>query len=129
VTKVEFLTNLKNASFQALKFAENYVKTELKTNYNYNVIFTKEDANPKMKLELTDYEVVELLYRNSEVPTWIDINVLKSKKDKTTFNLLCSAKYSSIKDELHCIDNGSPPFVVKSPVFPLDIEEEEKFEL
>jgi len=129
VTKVEFLTNLQNASFQALKFAENYVKTELKTNYNYNVIFTKEDANPKMKLQLADNEVVELLYRNNEVPTWIDINVLKSKKDKTTFNLVCSAKYSSNKDELYYIDNGSPPFGVKSPIFPPDYIEGEKFEL
>ena len=39
MTKIEFLFHLQGASFQALKFAENYVKTELKTNFKYNVIF------------------------------------------------------------------------------------------
>ena len=129
MTKIEFLFHLQGASFQALKFAEKHVKTELKTNFKYNVIFADENANPKMKLDLTDQQVVDVLYINEKIPIWIDINVLKSSRKETTFNLLSSKDYSNNKDEYYYNHNGSGPFGVKSPILPPNYEEGKKFKL
>lgn len=40
MTKEEFLFHLQGASFIALKFAENYVKNNLVTDFKYNLLFT-----------------------------------------------------------------------------------------
>ena len=128
MTKIEFLFHLQGASYQALKFAECYVKTELKTNFKYNVIFADDNADPKIKLNLIDKEVIDILYINDKIPIWIDINVLKSSKSETTFNLLCSKDYSNNKEEYYYNRNGSGPFGVKSPILPPNYKEGEKFE-
>ena len=142
MTKQEFLFHLKGASLVALKFAENYVKNKLTTDFKYNVILNVSTDDPnltqfdiypeedgKMKLDLIDKEVVELLYRQGKVPVWIDINVLKSSRKSTTFNLLCAGRYSDNKKEFYYNDNGSGPFGVKSPTFPPDYQEGKKFRL
>ncbi|CAM3712990.1 hypothetical protein [Flavobacterium chungbukense] len=140
--KEEFLFCLKGASFVALKFAERYVKDKLVTDFKYNVILTvagnivgvkQFEIYPEekdiIKLDLTDNEVVDLLYRNNKIPIWIDISVLKSSRKSTTFNLLCSGKYSGDKDDYYYNENGSGPFGVKSPNFPLNYKEGKKFRL
>lgn len=142
MTKEEFFFHLQGASFQALKFAENYVKTELKTNFTYNVIFTESQVHKdvpgveflkrhdkKMVLEIKDSEVVDLLYVKGKIPIWIDINVLKSSRKATTFNLLCSGEYSSEKKYFYYNVNGSGPFGVKSPNLPPGYKEGQKFKL
>lgn len=142
MTKQEFLFQLKGASFVALKFAERYVKDKLATDFKYNTIFTPPniygdvdqfDIYPEdeglIKLNLTDIEVVDLLYRKNKVPIWIDINVLKSSRKTTTFNLLCAGRYSDNKDEYYYRDNGSAPFGIKSPQFPVGYKDGEKFRL
>lgn len=142
MTKQEFLFQLKGASLVALKFAERYVKDKLATDFKYNTIFTPPniygdvdqfDIYPEdeglIKLNLTDIEVVDLLYRKNKVPIWIDINVLKSSRKTTTFNLLCAGRYSDNKDEYYYRDNGSAPFGIKSPQFPVGYKDGEKFRL
>ncbi len=142
MTKEDFLFHLNGASFIALKFAEKYVKDKLVTDFKYNVILTiagnivgakQFDIYPKkkdiIKLDLTDSEVVDLLFRNNKIPIWIDIRVLKSSRKSTTFNLLCSGKYSDDKDDYYYNQNGSGPFGVKGPNFPLNYEEGKKFRL
>jgi len=121
MTKSEFLFHLHGASYQALKIAEKYLKGELKTNFTYNVIFSASTGSmedDKMKTDLLDVEVVDLLYREAKVPIWIEINVLESKENCTLFNLFCSGKYSSDKEKFHYNDDGSGPFGVKHPQFP-----------
>jgi len=54
MTKTEFLSHLQEASLQALKLIECSVKTELKTNFRYNIIYVDDSADPKMKLKLSD---------------------------------------------------------------------------
>ncbi len=112
-----------------MKFAERYVKTELKTNFKYNIIFTDTNAESKMKFDLVDVEVVDMLYIKNKVPIWIDINVLKSSKTETTFNLLCSKDYSSNDEEYYYKHNGSGPFGIKSPNLPMNFKEGDKFVL
>ncbi|CAC9977064.1 MULTISPECIES: hypothetical protein [Flavobacterium] len=142
MTKEEFLFHLNGASFVALKFAENYVKDKLTTDFKYNIIFTPPNVIGNMdqfdiypedegiiRLNLTDKEVVELLYRKNKIPVWIDINVLKSSRKSTTFNLLCAGRYTDNKEEYYYNDNGSGPFGVKGPTFPIGYKEGKKFRL
>lgn len=142
MTKREFLFHLNGASFVAFKFAEKFVKNKLVTDFKYNLILTvasnidgsnKFDIFPEdndiIKLDLTDNEVVDILYRNNKIPVWIDISVLKSSIKTTTFNLLCSGKYTDNKNEYYYNDNGSGPFGVKGPKFPINYKEGKKFRL
>lgn len=141
MTQQEFSFRLKNASFTALDFAERYVSNKLKPNFRYNVIFTfpnhdnnvKFDIYPEdegiIKLNLTNIEVIDLLYRKNKVPIWIDINVLKSSRKTTTFNLLCAGRYSDDDDELYYNEDHAGPFGIKSPTFPIGYKEGKKFKL
>lgn len=142
MTKEEFTFHLNGASLVALKFAERYVKDKLTTDFKYNVILngstdnenlTQFDIYPEdtgiIKLDLTDEEVIELLYRKNKVPVWIDINVLKSNQKSTTFNLLCAGRYTDNKEEFYYNRNGTGPFGIKSPKLPIDYEEGKKFRL
>jgi len=126
MTKSEFLFHLNGASFVALKFAENYVIDRLTANFKYNEILNASNDNPNLtqfdiypedngvkKFDLTVKEVVELLCRNEKVPVWIDINVFKVKRNFTTFNLLCSGRYSDDKNEDYYNNQGSGPFGLK----------------
>lgn len=141
MTKQEFSFRLKNASFIALDFAKHYVTDKLTNDFKYNVIFTPANDNNNVmfdiypedegiiKLNLTDIEVIDLLYRKNKVPIWIDINVLKSSRKTTTFNLLCAGRYSDDDDELYCNEDHAGPFGIKSPTFPIGYKESEKFKL
>ena len=118
------------------------MKTELKTNFKYNVIFAEstndtnyeefdiyEEDCGKMKLDLTDSEVVDLLFRKGKVPIWIDINVLKPSRKSTTLNLLCAGRNSDDSEKFYYNHNGSGPFGVKSPKLPIGYKEGTKFKL
>lgn len=142
MTKEEFLFHLQGASFIALKFAENYVKDKLTTNFKYNLLFTEanrsgdidqfdiypEDDNI-LKLNLTDNEVVDLLYRKNKIPIWIDISVLESNRKNTILHLASAGRYSDNKEEYYYKHNGSAPFGIKSPTLPIDYKEGKKFRL
>ncbi|KUJ62900.1 hypothetical protein AR687_05760 [Flavobacteriaceae bacterium CRH] len=140
MTKQEFLFHLKGASYVALKFAENYVKDKLTTDFKYNVIFTPANKSDNVdqfdiypeddgiiKLNLSDNEVVDLLYRKNKIPIWIDISVLKVIGKITIFNLACAGLYSENKEEYYYI--GSAPFGIKGPTFPIGYKEGKKFRL
>jgi hypothetical protein len=141
MTKQEFLFRLKNASYIALEFAERYVTDKLVSDFKYNVIFTPSnhdndvqfaiypDDEGIIKLNLTDIEVIDLLYRKNKVPIWIDISVLESSRKTTTFNLLCAGRYSDDDDELYYNEDHAGPFGIKSPTFPIGYKEGEKFKL
>ncbi|MBF4516026.1 hypothetical protein IRZ71_06720 [Flavobacterium sp. ANB] len=142
MTKQELLFHLKGASFVALKFAENYVKDKLTTNFRYNVIFTPANTSGNIdqfdiypedegiiKLNLSDNEVVDLLYRKNKIPIWIDINVLKVNGKTTILNLACAGRYSENKEVYYYNDDGFAPFGIKGPTFPIGHKEGKKFRL
>ena len=142
MTKEEFTFHLNGASLVALKFAERYVKNKLTTDFKYNVVLNASTDNKSLmqydvypqdtgiiKLDLIDDEVVELLYRKNKVPVWIDINVLKSNRKSTTFNLLCAGRYTNNKEEFYYNINGSGPFGIKSPNLPINYQEGKRFKL
>lgn len=143
MTRDEFIFHLRESSLIALKFAEHFVKDKLTTDFKYNVIlnasnddlnlnqfdFYQED-NGIIKLNLIDIEVIDLLYRKNKVPVWININVLKSSRKSTTFNLLCAGRFTDNKEEFYYNNKiGSTPFGIKSPELPIDYSEGKKFSL
>jgi hypothetical protein len=143
MTRDEFILHLRESSLIALKFAEHFVKDKLTTDFKYNVIlnasnddlnfnqfdFYQED-NGIIKLKLIDIEVIDLLYRKNKVPVWININVLKSSRKSTTFNLLCAGRFTDNKEEFYYNNKiGSTPFGIKSPELPIDYSEGKKFSL
>lgn len=82
-----------------------------------------------MELNLIDKEVVDLLYRSEKVPIWININVLKSSRNSTTFNLFCAGQFSDDKKKFYYNYNGSGLLGVKRPKLPINYKEGEKFRL
>jgi len=143
MTRDEFILHLRESSLIALKLAEHFVKDKLTTDFKYNVIlnasnddlnlnqfdFYQED-NGIIKLKLIDMEVIDLLYRKNKVPVWININVLKSSRKSTTFNLLCAGRFTDNKEEFYYNNKiGSTPFGIKSPELPIDYSEGKKFSL
>lgn len=72
---------------------------------------------------------MDLLYRKNKIPIWIDIKVLKSNRNSTTFNLFCTGRYSDNEEELYYNDTGSGPFGIKGPTFPIGYKAGKKFSL
>ena len=143
MTRDEFILHLKDSSLAALKFAESFVNDELTTNFDYKVTLnaSADDLNNNqfdhypedngiIKLDLSETKVIELLHRKNKVPVWIDINVLKSSRKSTTFNLLCAGRFTDNENELYYKNKiGSTPFGIKSPRLPNDFFDEKKFNL
>jgi hypothetical protein len=142
MTKSEFKKYLVKSSLYAFEFAKKYVNDELFSDFKYNLILnmSKDDDcdakfdlypedNDVIKLNLFENEVVEVLCRKEKVPVWIDINILESSQKITTFNLICSGRYTNIDEELYYYKKGTGPFGIKSPLLPNNYIEGEKFYL
>lgn len=143
MTRDEFILHLKDSSLAAFKFAESFVKDKLTTDFKYNVILNASnddlssnqfdhypEDNGIIKLDLSETEVIELLHRKNKVPVWIDINVLKSSRKSTTFNLLCAGRFTDNENELYYKNKtGSSPFGIKSARLPNDFFDGKKFKL
>lgn len=142
MNKSDFLFLLLGASYASFKFAEEFVKNNLKPEFKYDLELNVSQDNPELTqfdiypednekkyFDLTDKEVVEILFRKNKIPVWIDIAVCKSDKKKTTFKLLCAGRYSNDKNEFYYTSNGSGPFGIKSPNHPIGFKEGTKFRL
>lgn len=142
MTKEDFLFLLLGASYASYKFAQSFVTDELPTDFRYDVHLSVSMDSPDLKQfdiypedngkilkSLKDKEVMNLLCRNNKVPVWIDISVVSTKNQYTILQLLCAGRYSDNRREFYYEKNGSGPFGIKSPVFPVDYEEGTKFKL
>lgn len=142
MTKSEFKILLNGASFISFKFAKQYLKNRLVPEFRYDVylnisndsptltqfdLYPEDDGN--VEYGLTDVEVSELLYRKGKIPVWVNISVCKSDKKVTTFELLCSGRYSDNKEEYYYNSGGTGPFGIKSPILPINYKEGQKFRL
>ena len=142
MTNTEFLELLKKSSNLSYEFAKQYIINELKPNYKYSVFLNVSVDNQNLKQfdiypidndkkveYISDKEVVKLLCRNEKVPVWIDISVDSIHKNQTIFRLLCAGRYSEDENEFYYNEQGTGPFGIKSPIFPANYIEGEKFKL
>ena len=123
--KAEFKSLLEKSSINSYEFAKDYLVNDLPKIFKYTLQFN-DIKEAELKSEL---EVVDLLFRNGEVPVWIDISVDTVYKKFTVFRLLYSDRYSGDIEELYYYKRGTGPFGIKSPNLPLYFKEGDKFDI
>jgi len=67
-------------------------------------LFNKEDEHVVICQNL--HEVVDLLWRDSKVPEWIDVAVKAAAKDYTLLELRCSDRYTGERDKMVYSNRG-----------------------
>jgi len=137
VNKGDFLTYLTSASYHATKFAERYVRNKMVYDFKFEVrlklssdphatdqdhLFNKEDEGVVICQNL--HEVVDLLWRDSKVPEWIDVAVKAAAKDYTLLELRCSDRYTGERDKMVYSNRGQGPFGIKSPSLSIGFDSE-----
>jgi hypothetical protein len=85
-----------------------------------------EDDNKRFK-NLSEDEIVKLLFRNKKIPVWIDINVKTVRDGYTIMNLLCAGRFSDDENEYYYKKRETGPFGIKSPIFPIGFKKGSKF--
>ncbi|GAO45382.1 hypothetical protein [Flavihumibacter petaseus] len=136
----EFKALLALATDESRRFATEYIKNDLPARNVYCIILSLSNDNPSLTqfdLYLEDAgkivkyanadTVVKTLLRKGKVPVWIDISVSAVRNRKTVISLLCSGRCSDDPKEFYYQQGGTGPFGIKSPAFPLDYKEGQKF--
>lgn len=136
----EFKHLLLSTTDYTKQFALEYIKNELPSENAYNICLSLSHDDPALTqfdsypqdsgkiIELADVDtVIKTLLRNGKVPVWIDISVTTVQKRKTVLTLLCAGRYSDNNNELYYHQQGTGPFGVKSPNFPIDYIDGKKF--
>lgn len=120
--KEEFLFLILGASYAAYKFDNEQRRKNLIANFKYNVhLFCNYDTDLTTYPEdegvvhygISDLEVMNLLWRDNKLPVWIDIYVIDSNEDFTTFELICAGRFSDKKTDYYYHQRGSGPFGIK----------------
>ena len=140
--KEAFHNQLIAATAAALDFGQQYISNSISQNLTYVAILNQShDANReqdeivypeddgKIYLNLSQTEVVKLLYRESRCPEWIDIRISGTDRETTLIELGCCGRYHFDETKMYYTWNGTQPFGVKSPFLPYDWKKGEKFEL
>ena len=70
---------------------------------------------------LTLDQVVDLLWRDSRVPEWIDMSACRTTPDFTLLSLMCCGRFTDHPDLLYYADSAHCPFGIKSPNLPFDL--------
>ena len=107
MTFIQFHEILKKASLVAIGKTDHFFKDKKTDDFRYNVfidVLNKKsvidqvqkgrEKSEILKLDLNSLEVYELLNKKGKFPEKLRINVLKSSRLTTTFNLMCSEIYS-----------------------------------
>ena len=123
--KNDFLFLLLGVSYACLKTTEQSLNKKMSSDFKYRVHLNSshdlraknyniypEDGN-KIVDNISDLEVVNLLFRDEKVPVWIDIMIEEFNHDVTIFKLICAGRYSSKKDDLYYNERGSGAFGIK----------------
>ena len=87
-----------------------------------------EDDNKSFK-NLSEDEIIKLLFRNKKVPVWIDINVKTVQDGYTIMNLLCAGRFSDDENEYYYENRNTGPFGIKGPIYPMGFKEGTKFKI
>jgi hypothetical protein len=124
VRKNDFLFLLLGVSYACLKATEQSLTKKMSSDFKYNVYLNSshdseainetypEDDN-RVVDNISDLEVVNLLFRDEKVPVWIDVMIEEFNQDFTVFKLVCSGRYSQNKDDLYYNERGSGSFGIK----------------
>ena len=140
--KASFTELLSKVSVLDRDFAMRYVTNYLPDSYRYFVYLSESfDGNPLQPGEqifpadvdrhgkrvgpLTASSVVDLVWRDTLVPEWIDICVAHADSEYTYFELRCCGRFAADDSLLYYANRGQGPFGIKSPRFPPSWSERE----
>ena len=133
ISKKGFEKNFSCASAQAIEFARTLVTNNLPNLVRYKVLLGGSyDGNPLENNEHTYPEnysnseryidtkedVLKLLWRNGEVPEWINVAVESATNEYTVMRLDCCGRYSNKADLMYHANEGKAPFHVLGPPEP-----------
>lgn len=142
MTEQEFRVLFRKARNQVFDFAKSFVLNDLEKKYEFDISLNEsadiprvenfdyypEDDNKRFK-NLSEDEIVKLLFRNKKIPVWIDINVKTVRDGYTIMNLLCAGRFSDDENEYYYKKRNTGPFGIKSPIFPFGYKEGTKFKV
>jgi hypothetical protein len=77
----------------------------------------------------TESEVVDLLWRDNQVPEWIDIAVVATKGSATILGLTCCGRFTGNEELLYHRKGGWPPFQPIGPVLPPGYRSGQRFSI
>ena len=136
----DFHVQLLAATFAALRFSQELVKNRLVLNVRYLVILNQScdfnasgdevvypEDDGRFQADLTDSDVVDLLFRNGCCPEWIDIAVAGADRKTTLVSLYCCGRFCSEESRMYYTWTGFQPFGVKGPDLPKGWREGRKF--
>ena len=146
MNKEKFSELLNTVSATCREFAARHVHNQLPESFRYFVLLNQsfdghplkdgevvfaEDATNVMPLgPLTALEVIDLLWRDGNVPEWVDVSVTRTDSDHTYLELLCCGRFAADEGLLYYAKRGQGPFGIKSPCLPPDWSEEQgRFDL
>lgn len=141
--KLGFVIQLKHATHAAINFARQHITNETSDVVTYCVYLGYDGPETEDLKEfrlfpedkgkyfhrITAIEVVNLLWREDQVPVWIDIAVVASRKQETTMSLWCAGRYSGDEEKYYYRKRGTGPFGIKSPNLPYGYVQGELFTL
>lgn len=88
------------------------------------------DDSKRVEQDLSETEVVELLYRDGRCPQWIDIWVAGADRSSTLMCLTCCGRYHDNDERLYYYEQGTQPFGIKLPTcLPMDWKQGDKVSL
>jgi len=133
--KATFTELLSKVSVADRDFATHFVINHLPDSFRYFVYLSESlDGSPLEPGEqvfpadadrygerigpLTASAVVDLLWRDTLVPEWIDICVADADDEHTFFELRCCGRFAADDSMLYYSKRGQGPFGIKSPRFP-----------
>lgn len=149
MTQADFLEHLRAASRQCADLTRTLVTNPLPNRFLYLVLPNQSyDGNPLHRDEVVfpgdtlrpgmmpcprdEAEIVDYLWRDGQVPEWIDVLVRRAAPEYTFFKLECCGRFTANDALLYYRDGGCPPFGVKGTVLPSgwkSIEENGRFDL
>jgi hypothetical protein len=138
----DFRTLLIAASFEATRFGQRFVFDVLPFTFRYvaylndshdvgadpEFILYPQDEGKVVTLE-SESAVVDLLLREGRCPQWIDVAVHGVSPHFTLLRLRCCGRYTDERSKLYYDKRGLGPFGIKSPDFPKNWREGERFKL
>jgi len=140
--KLTFRTWLHLASFQTVRFAQNYVRQKLAYDFRYELqlnMAVDDFAEGAFELYPEDddrvvqcyspEEVIDELVRDDRIPVWIDISAFKHARDFTVLRLICAGRFTDDVGELYYYARGTGCFGIKSPNLPPGWREGQKFKI
>lgn len=145
--KEVFAARLRKAAEKSRDFSRRYLEEELPDEMRFRLrLNSSYDGNPLHEDErvfpedgsseraaqvrsLSADEVVAELWRDGEVPEWLDISVMGLLGPATLMHIMCCGRFTSNENLLYHRRQGLAPFSVHGPVLPVGYEDGDRFSI